>query len=223
MYIKTSNQPVLDLGFGDHLCNWGLHLCGLYEKDEERDEIIMGFLHRGDLDGDYQIYALEERTIEDFKEEYGRRYPEYKNHIEDTNIFNLPTAKELYYPDGIFSPWEMDKNLNQAFDESQKNGPRNIRATAEMVWALEAIPGVEHLMAYESRLNYFIPGKPWVSICLYNVSKFSGATILGVLQTHPYTINGGVITQNPYYRNPDDWLRIHAPQFLNPQPEGTLL
>jgi len=40
----------------------------------------------------------------------------------------------------------MDEGLNAFFVESQQPGPRNIRATAEMVWALEAVPGVEHLM-----------------------------------------------------------------------------
>ncbi len=83
-----------------------------------------------------------------------------------------------------------------------------------MSWALEAVPGVEHLMAYESRLNYFIPDKPWVSICLYDVTRFSGAQIMNVLRTHPYTINGGVITENPYFIDPDEFLRTHAPQFL---------
>jgi hypothetical protein len=88
-----------------------------------------------------------------------------------------------------------------------------------MVWALEAIPGVEHLMAYESRLNYFIPGKPWISICLYNLNKFSGSTIMGVLRTHPYSISGGVITENPFYQDPDEWLATNAPQFLPPKSE----
>ncbi|MFZ1983474.1 MAG: MEDS domain-containing protein [Desulfatitalea sp.] len=92
----------------------------------------------------------------------------------------------------------------------------HVRATAEMVWALPAIPGVEHLLAYESRLNYFIPGKPWISICLYKVTRFSGAMVMNVLRTHPYTISQGVIAQNPYFQNPDDWLRRNAPQFLPP-------
>ncbi len=84
-----------------------------------------------------------------------------------------------------------------------------------MVWALEVIRGIEHLMAYESRLNFFISGKPWISICLYNVNKFSGSIIMNVLRTHPYTISGGVITENPYYQDPDKWLAKNAPQFLS--------
>jgi hypothetical protein len=214
MHIQTSNQAMLKMGFGNLTCNWGVHMAGLYESEEERDEIIMGYLHQGDVDGDLQLYCPVERSAEDFVETYGQQYPSCRDHTTDPNHFRLLSTKELYYPDGIFSPWAMDEGLEIFFAESQKDGRRNIRATAEMVWALEAIPGVEYLMAYESRLNYFIPGKPWISICMYNVGKFSGSTIMDVLRTHPYTINGGVVTENPYYQDPDVWLAENAPDFL---------
>ena len=215
MHIKTSDQALFELGIGGYTCNWGVHFCGLYETEQERDEIIMGYLYQGDLAGDPQLYCPTERRAEDFKQMYATLHPECANHPENPKCFQLYSAKSLYYPDGTFSPWAMDEGLNAFYRESQKEGKCNIRATAEMVWALEAIPGVEHLMAYESRLNYFIPGKPWISICLYNLNKFSGATIMDVLRTHPYTISGGVITENPYYQDPDEWLSKYAPQFLS--------
>lgn len=213
MHIKTSDQEKLNMGFGGYTCNWGLHICGLYETEAERDEIIFGFLHQGAIENDKQLYCPVEQTKEEFIKKYGELYPECKHHPHDQALFSINSARELYYPDGTFSPDSMDKGLTSFFEHSQKNGKRNIRATAEMVWALEAIPGVEHLMVYESRLNYFIPGKPWISICMYNVTKFSGKTIMNVLRTHPFTISGGIITQNPFYQNPDDWLRENAPEF----------
>ncbi len=213
MHVTTSAQPSLKLGFGDNECNWGVHFCGLYETEEQRDEILMGYLNQGDLDGDFMLYCPSERTEEDFKKQYAAFCPECANHTADPEKFSFSSPKELYYPNGEFSPLAMDDGLNDFYVESQKNGPRNIRATAEMAWALEAVPGVEHLMAYESRLNYFIPGKPWISICLYNLNKFSGATIMKVLRTHPYSISGGVILENPYYQDPDEWLAANAPQF----------
>lgn len=221
MHIPTSQQARLELGFGDYTCNWGVHICGLYETEAERDEIVLGFLHQGDLAGDLQFYCPAEVTEADFRERYCRLYPHQAGHLDDSEQFQISSAQELYYPDGTFSPWAMDDGLNAFYAHSQAQQPRNVRATAEMVWALDAIPGVEHLMAYESRLNYFIPGKPWISICLYNVTKFSGAIIMNVLRTHPYTISGGVITENPYYQDPDIWLARHAPQFLSRhKPEG---
>jgi len=215
MHIQTSDQEKLNLGFGGYTCNWGLHICGLYESEAERDEIIMGFLHEGDLKHDLQLFCPVERTAENFMSDYGRKYPQCSHHVHDISLFSFFSARDLYYPDGIFSPVSMDEGLDNFFSESQKKGKRNVRATAEMVWALEAIPGIEHLMAYESRLNYFIPGKPWISICMYNVNKFSGKMIMNVLQTHPYTISGGVITQNPYFIDPDKWLRENDPEFMN--------
>jgi hypothetical protein len=217
MHFTTSNQESMELGFGNYTCNWGTHVCGLYETERERDEIVMGFLHQGDLENDLQMYCPAERTREDFIDAYERNYPHCSGHVQNPDKFNLFSAKELYYPNGLFSPISMDQGLNRFYEASQKQGKRNIRATAEMIWAVEAIPGIEHLMVYESRLNYFIPGKPWISICLYNLTRFSGAMIMKVLQTHPFTISGGVIAKNPYFQNPDDWLRIHAPDFQGKQ------
>jgi hypothetical protein len=216
MHIKTSDQPQLALGFGGYTCNWGVHIAGLYETEAERDAIVLGFLHQGDCDGDLQLYCPAERTPENFREVYTAHCPECAPHLDDTRRFQLSSARDLYYPDGTFSPWAMDTGLQAFYDGSQRDGPRNVRATADMVWALDAIPGAEHLMAYEARLNYFIPSKPWISICLYNVSKITGAMIMDVLRTHPYAISGGVITENPYYQDPGEWLAAHAPQFLPP-------
>ncbi len=214
MHVKTSDQPTLDLGFGNYSCNWGTHFCGLYETEAERDEIILGFLATGARAGDMQLYCPVERTPDEFRQAFTACCPSCAAHLEDADRFRLLSARSLYYPGGSFSPWAMDDGLNAFFAQSQKAGRRNIRATAEMAWALEAIPGVEHLMAYESRLNYFITGKPWISICLYNVTKFDGRTIMQVLQTHPFIINQGIVTENPFYMNPDAWLAKYAPQFL---------
>jgi len=214
MNIKTSDQPEMSLGYANCSCNWGTHFCGLYETEEERDEIIFGFLRQGDIDGDIQLYCPAERSEADFVSRYAALCDDCEHRVKDSEHFQLFSVKDLYYPDGIFSPISMDVGLNNFFDESQQEGHRNIRATAEMVWALEAVPGVEYLMAYESRLNYFIAGKPWISVCLYNLTKFDGATIMNVLKTHPYTISKGVITKNPFFQDPDVWLSENAPQFL---------
>jgi hypothetical protein len=214
MHIHTSDQEPLALGFGGYCCNWGVHLCGFYETEAERDEIIYGFMHQGDCDGDFQLYCPVEQNRERFRRTFRDRFPEAAENLDDPRRFRIHSAREMYYPDGAFSPWAMDEALESLYQESRREGPRNVRAAAEMAWALEAVPGAEYLMAYESRLNYFIPGKPWISICLYNLNRFSGAQIMQALQTHPYTISGGIITENPFFQDPDDWLAANAPQFL---------
>jgi hypothetical protein len=217
MYIHTSDQESFKMGFGDYTCNWGLHMCGLYESEEERDSIIFGYFAQGCIDGDRQLYCPSERNESDFRSKFAAYCPEFAAMLDSPDRFTFLSARELYYPDGSFSPWAMDKGLDSFYVQSQAKGRKNIRATAEMVWALEAIPGVELLMVYESRLNYFIPGKPWISICLYNLNKFSGAQIMNVLKTHPFMVSKGTIEQNPYYLDPDRWLAENAPECLPPR------
>jgi hypothetical protein len=215
MHIHTSNLHELKLGFGGYTCNWGVHFCGLYETEQERDDIILGFLAQGTKAGDLQLYCPAERTADEFRRDFTHCCPECEKYLDDPDIVQLFATRDLYYPDGVFSPWAMDSGLEAFYEQSQKNGPRNVRASAEMVWALEAVPGVEHLMAYEARLNYFIENKPWISVCLYNVTKFSGKIILQVLQTHPYIISKGIVTENPFFVDPDVWLAQNAPEFMN--------
>jgi hypothetical protein len=214
MYYKTSEQEQINLGFGGHECNNGMHFCGLYETEQERDDIILGYLRQGLTDKAHVLYTPTERTRENFIETFSRKYPEEKELINGNPHLILNTAKDLYYQDGVFSPVRMTSNLNNFFKESQKQGKVNIRTTAEMVWALDMKLDKTMLMAYESRLNYFIPAKPWISICMYNLSRFDGKTIMNVLQTHPYTISkGGMVTKNPYYIHPDEWLAQNAPEY----------
>jgi len=215
MHIKSSDQEVLKLGIGNYSCNWGTHICGLYEKEKERDEIIFGYLNQGIVDRDLQLYIHSEQSEEDFRENFVHHCPECNESINDSEILDIKKAKDLYYPAGIFDPWYMDTAINGYYAYTQRNGQRNLRAIAEMAWALETIPGVEHLFAYESRLNYFVQNKTVISICLYNITKLTGEMIMNVLRTHPFSIIGGVITQNPYYIHPDIWLAKNAPQFLN--------
>jgi hypothetical protein len=213
MHITTSNLPSMNLGFGDYSCNWGTHLCGLYETKTERDEIMFGFLAEGLRSKELLVCCPEESHFDQAVGHVLDRCPETA--CADTSSLKLFRPAELYYPHGAFSPRDMLTAHENIWAGNLSSGMRNVRGTAEMGWSLAKIPGIEHLMAYESLLNTFIWGKTWISICLYDVSRFPGATIMKVLQTHPFAITGGGIFENPYFVRPEKWLAEHAPEFLS--------
>jgi hypothetical protein len=215
MHIQTSDQAVLRLGIGQYTCNWGAHMCGLYATEQERDEIIFGYLKEGSLAGDKQIFIHSEQSREEFGHNYGAFCPTCLSDPRRAALLDIKTAPELYYPNGVFDPVYMDGAINGYYAATQSDGKNNLRAIAEMAWALQAVPGVEYLFAYESRLNYFVKNRSVVSLCLYNINKISATTMMNVLRTHPFTISGGVINQNPFFVHPDVWLAANAPQFLD--------
>ncbi len=212
MYLRTSDLDVMSLGFGGYTCNWGTHFCGLYESDEERDTIMFGFLAQGLCDRELLVCCPGEAHYDHALDRVHAQCPGADRPGPDS--FRLLHSRELYHPQGFFSPQAMLKAHDDIWAENLQTGTRNVRGTAEMGWALEKIPGIEHLMAYESILNTFIWGKPWISICMYDVNRFPGATIMKVLQTHPFVITGGGIFENPYFVQPKKWVTERAPEFL---------
>lgn len=212
MHLRTSDLAVMSLGFGGYTCNWGTHFCGLYESEAERDLIMFGFLAQGLRERELLVCCPDENHYDHALDNVHALCPDVDR--PDPDSFRLLHSHELYHPKGNFSPQDMLKAHDDIWDENLRTGKRNVRGTAEMGWSLAKIPGIENLMAYESMLNHFIWGKAWISICLYDVNRFPGSTVMKVLQVHPFVITGGGIFQNPYFVQPEKWLSEHAPQFL---------
>ncbi len=197
MHVHTSDLGQLSLGFGGYTCNWGVHMCGLYDSDAERDALVYDYLHQGDVDGERLRFYHADPTPERFKREYARRFPAEAGHPDDPARFTLLSSEQRCYPTGRFEPLSQDPKL-RAFREQAAGGP-GIRGVGEMDWALQGVPGTEYLLPYEARLNNLFDGVPALMLCIYDLRRFSGSTIMGVLRTHRYSIVRGMIVENPYY------------------------
>ncbi len=218
-HIKTSDQKeMFQLGINDYTCNWGAHICGFFKTKEERDQIIYDYMHAGNGPTDFVLVCLDEEEHEEFKDRIKNFYPDDYVFMQNQRQFQLGKNKDTYYRSGEFSPWEMEDNLQKAYQKALQDGNKNVRGTADMIWAKKAIPGAEMLMAYEARLNMFIKGKRWSSFCLYNLTQFSGDIIIQAMQTHPFIFNEGKLTENQYYIDPETWLKTNAPEFIGPPP-----
>ena len=76
-----------------------------------------------------------------------------------------------------------------------------------MEWALADFPGVDDLVEYETRLNHVLPRYPGPVVCVYDSTRFGAGLALDVLRTHPMVIIGGVLQVNPFFVQPDEFLR----------------
>jgi hypothetical protein len=84
-----------------------------------------------------------------------------------------------------------------------------VRTFGEMTWALRDVPGVEDLLVYEARVNQVLARHPdtAISLCVYDVDRFDGEVIVGILRTHPKVALSGTILDNPFFIPPQEFLR----------------
>jgi hypothetical protein len=68
---------------------------------------------------------------------------------------------------------------------------------------------VEDLLVYEARVNQVLARHPdtAISLCVYDVDRFDGEVIVGILRTHPKVALSGTILDNPFFIPPQEFLR----------------
>ena len=90
-------------------------------------------------------------------------------------------------------------------------GREVIRIGGDMTWALSKMPSSEKLLEWEAFYdNHVGPRANFIALCQYDHTRFGGSAIMCALETHPLSIIGNVVQQNPFYRDPEKVLQVMA-------------
>ena len=183
----------------------GEHYCCIYKTREEQLSILIPYITDGIEQNQKCVYIFDETKKEDFQKELERRGMDVQAHLESKQLVFL-TKTDAYLKGGSFDPDRMFELLASIQDEAIKEGFDGLRVTGEMTWVFSKAPGVERLIEYETKLNYFLPKSKTIAICQYNEGKFSPKTLLEVVYTHPYIFMHNRGVKNPFHIPPDDFL-----------------
>jgi MEDS: MEthanogen/methylotroph, DcmR Sensory domain len=66
---------------------------------------------------------------------------------------------------------------------------------------------IDALVESESRVNDVWARHDDAVICVYDLAKFGGATVLDIVRTHPLVVIGEILQQNPFLVPPEQFLR----------------
>jgi hypothetical protein len=185
----------------------GDHVCVFYPNLADRDKILIPYLSEG-LQTDHKCVCIVDATDpEAVLDSLGAEVdvPSALGHRQ----LEVRSSRDAYLRDGVFCTEKMLDFWEHSNGETLQDGGFDFtRAVGEMTWALRQLPGVEELTGYEARLNQVLPGYPQVTLCLYELDRFSGGTMVDVLKTHPKMLIGGMVIDNPYYLEPDEFLAL---------------
>ena len=195
------------LGIGGIELEAGAHICAFHRGEADRDALLQSYFREGLRAGDKCLGLIDssppKRVVSLFDSETDEIRQRIPSHLEV-----LPSERS-YLTEGRFSTEKMIAWLTEHVGRAVSDGFPVARAAGEMTWALRAMPGVDELCAYESELNRYLPSFPQVLLCMYDLDRFDGHTIVDVMKTHPTVLLGGVLFENPYYIPPDELLEAN--------------
>ena len=163
------------------------------------------FLNSGLEFGDKVLYLVDTMSPDDFMDS-----------MEELGLHPQERGKDLivsqalpaYCPEGHFSSPDMLDVIGRFYQQAIREGYVGSRGTGEMSWALvEGVARKEEVMEYEARLNQVLQIYPHTACCQYDARRFDGATIMDVLSVHPMMIVRGQLVRNPYFIEPEVFIK----------------
>ncbi|HEX7185231.1 MAG TPA: MEDS domain-containing protein [Thermoanaerobaculia bacterium] len=189
----------------------GDHLCLIYESYDELTAALVAFFKTGLTAGERCLYIGSppgshriEGALRDAGLPVGREL--------DRGALVLLTQRERWLPGGTFDPWAMMDLLRQAEQQALDDGFSGLRATWDMGWVLDGVPGRERLIEYEAHLNRFLAGSRTSALCRYSRSRTEALLIHDVLHTHPLAVLGEQVCPNVFYEPPEMVLGDRSPE-----------
>jgi MEDS: MEthanogen/methylotroph, DcmR Sensory domain len=181
------------------------HICAFFNGMDEHYRVLRTFIKNGFDQGEKTFHLVDPERRED-----------HLRRLADAGI-DVPAAMgsgqlEVHpWQDGPLHGDRFDQDTwLEEFERVLQSGPAagyaKTRFLAQMEWALVDMPGVDHLIEFETRVNYIVPKYDDPVICAYDLSRFGASTVMYALRTHPVVIIGGLMQENPFYVEPDQLL-----------------
>ncbi len=196
-----SSKKSIQFGFTNENLPDSCHVYLIFDSEKKRRKISTEYLTTGLKNREIVRYFTDKTTPKNLKSwlsEQGVKISE----VEEDGTFAISNAETAYCPDGQFAPQKTIDNSKLRYANAEKAGYTCSQACGEMSWALKEIHGSTRILEYEMLLNTVNVPFPHTGMCPYDARLFDSASLLKVLQVHPYIIAQGQVVQNPYYIKP---------------------
>jgi hypothetical protein len=198
-------QPQAPSGPRDERIPLGTHVCLIYDNEDSRRQSVRKYVEAGLQQGEKVAYFTDTTPSEvrGWLSEAGIDVSGY----EKAKRFSVSPAETMYCPDGRFVPQDMLDRYPAFYRSGFEDGCTGSRVTGETTWTLKGIPGSDRFIEYEALLNDALVAYPVTALCQYDARRFSGTAIFDVLSVHPLMIVGDQLVRNPYFVDPQEFLK----------------
>jgi MEDS: MEthanogen/methylotroph, DcmR Sensory domain len=198
-------RTVAPISFGGSDLGEVRHICAFFNGDEEKYRVLLPFIKDGFACGDRAVHVVSPHQWED-----------HLGHLAGAGIdataarqsgqLELRTNVEAYLRDGHFDQERMLESFEQMASEPRR-GFRIDRIVCHMEWAADSPSHLNDLVEFESRVNHVWQRHDDAVICVYDLQRFGGDTVVDMIRTHPLILIGGIVQHNPFFVPPEEFLK----------------
>jgi hypothetical protein len=200
----TRLQPATVCG---HPLTHSAHICAFFDSEQQEYACLVPYFAEGLARSEQVVTIRDADRCSAHTEKLRASGSIPVDEAIRTNRLRVVASEETYLQDGIFEVERMYHMIEKTLVDAPAEGFSRVRACGEMSWALRGLPGTDDLMEYESRVNQLTQEHDCTLMCTYDINRFSGRALLDVLATHPLVLLGDQIYENPYYKEPAEFLQ----------------
>ena len=175
----TDSRPAADSiarPFDDSITQTrGGHLCALFDSDLGRATLAVRFILEGLQEGSMVYLVTSDRSTDHILSCLKEKRPSLQNDIG---------AGKLLFCDYQKNPRAQIKDFEVQLDKAAAAGTQSFRVFGD-TWQMRKKASAQRFAEYEAAYDQFIVRHyPVVTVCAYDVRRFSGVDVLDALKAH---------------------------------------
>lgn len=183
------------------------HVCAFFNSKDEEYDVLVPFFKEAVEQREKNMHIVDPAFADEHRERLTAGGVDARG-CAACGQLDVLTWRQAYIDEsGAFDKDRMLATIERLTGEGRDAGFGRLRIMGNMDWAFDsAVPGSETLIQYEAEVNEVLSRNRQPAVCVYDVAKLTGSMMMDLLRTHPLTLIGGVVQENPYYTAPAQML-----------------
>ena len=181
------------------------HVCAFFSSPQEEYRTLLPFVVEGLQRGERAFHVLPTQYREEHLEQLRGAGIDVAA-AQQRRQLEVAAPHETYLRGGRFNKEAMLALIQETLKTGARLGFPLTRMVAHAETVLEDWSRIDEWIEYETWVSKVLPGYDDVVICTYDTNLLSGAVAFDILRTHPVVIVGGLLYQNPFFVEPDEFL-----------------
>ncbi|HEX8789239.1 MAG TPA: MEDS domain-containing protein [Telluria sp.] len=182
------------------------HVCAFFNSRDEEYAVMAPFYKQAVDQGEQNLHIVNPLHLDDHRHRLGQASIDTP-HCEACGQLQVLAWEDAYLDGGAFNKDKMLAKVDRLTGAGRDTGFGRVRVMGNMDWVFSDIPGAADILEYEAEVNEVLARNRQPAVCVYDVAKLSGSMMMDILRTHPLTLIGGVVQENPFYTPPAQMLQ----------------